>query len=195
MRSVIVISLAALLAFPVAGSAQTTGPRASSLAAPDREGRLNELFAELKRAGSEPAAQRIAGRIRQEWARSGSASIDLLMQWAQKAADEEKNDVAMDFLDQVIVLAPDYAEGWNRRATLHYAMDDFDKSLSDIRRTLQLEPRHFGALAGMAAILRDDGDREAAIRAYERLLDVYPMMRSAQTELGKLADETVGQRI
>lgn len=195
MRSVFAISLAILVGLPVAASAQTAGNDSTPVTAPEPETRLDQLFAELKRAGSEQAAQRISNRIRQEWFRSGSASIDLLMQWAQKAADEEKNDVAMDFLDQVVVLAPTYAEGWNRRATLHFAMEDYAKSMADIGRTLQIEPRHFGALGGMAAILRDAGRKEAAMRAYERLLDVYPMMRNAQTELGKLADETAGQGI
>ena len=99
------------------------------------------------------------------------------------------------YLDQVVTLSPDYAEGWNRRATLHYAMENYAKSMADIGRTLDLEPRHFGALGGMAAILRDAGRKEAAMRAYERLLEVYPMMRNAQTELGKLADEMAGQGI
>lgn len=195
MRSVFAISLLLFVALPAAAPAQTAGTNSTPVAAQEPENRLGKLFAELKRAGSEPAAQRIADRIRREWARSGSASIDLLMQWAQKAIDEEKNDVAMDFLDSVVVLAPTYAEGWNRRATLHFAMDDHAKAMADIGRTLQLEPRHFGALGGMAAILRQSGRKEAAMHAYQRLLDVYPMLRRAQTELGELADEMAGQRI
>ena len=195
MRSVFAISLAILVALPAAASAQATGSGSTPVVAQEPETRLDQLFSELKRARTEQAAQRISSRIRQEWARSGSATIDLLMQWAQKAIDEEKHDVALDFLDQVVVLAPAYPEGWNRRATLHFAMEDHAKSMADIGRTLDLEPRHFGALGGMAAILRDAGRKEAAMRAYERLLEVYPMMRNAQTELGKLADEMAGQGI
>ena len=195
MRSVFAISLLCLVVLPAAASAQPAAGGSAPLAVQEPASRLDQLFTALKRAGSEQAAQRISTRIRQEWSRSGSASIDLLMQWAQKAADEEKNDVAMDLLDQVVVLAPAYAEGWNRRATLHYAMEDYAKSMADIGRALQLEPRHFGALGGMAVILRDSGRKDAAMRAYQRLLDVYPMMRNAQTELGKLADEAAGQKI
>lgn len=60
---------------------------------------------------------------------------------------------------------------------------------------LRLEPRHFGALSGMAAILKASGRNQAAAGVYERMLDLYPMMRNAQTELGKLADEMTGQGI
>lgn len=195
MRNVFVISLAILASLATAASAQTTGRGSTGIAAEEPATRLEQLFAELKRADSERAAERISTRIRQEWSRSGSATIDLLMQWSQKAMEEERHDAAMDFLDQVIVLAPAYAEGWNRRATLHFAMEDYAKSMADIARTLELEPRHFGALGGLATILKDSGRSEAAMRAYERLLSIYPMLRSAQTELGRLADEVAGQGI
>ena len=195
MRIVFVISLALLALLPAGVQAQTTGRNATGVAAEEPAARLDQLFADLKRAGDERGAERVSNRIREQWARSGSASIDLLMQWAQKAIDEQKHDVAFDFLDQVVLLAPAYAEGWNRRATLHFAMDDYSKAMADIVRTLQLEPRHFGALSGMAVILRNEGRNQAAIHAYQRLLDVYPMLREAQIELGKLADEVAGQGI
>lgn len=195
MRSVFVIAVAALAALPAAALAQTTGDGSAPVAVEEPQSRLDRLFSELKRARNEQAAERISARIRREWAQSGSATIDLLMQWAQTAAAEEKTAAAMDFLDQVTVLAPGYAEGWNHRARLHVAMDEYGKAMSDIRRTLELEPRHFGALEGMAALLEGYGRKQAALHAYERLLDVYPMMRSAQTELGRLADEIAGQGI
>lgn len=195
MRNVFAISLAILLGTTTALLAQQTGRGSSGIAAEARSEKLDQLFLDLKRAKNQRAAERVSSRIRQEWGRSGSASIDLLMQWAQKAMDEEKYDVALDFLDQVTLLAPAYAEGWNRRATLHFAQDDYAKSMTDIARTLQLEPRHFGALGGMAVILKNSGNEQAAMRAYERVLEVYPMMRDAQTELGKLADDMAGEGI
>ena len=69
-----------------------------------KEARLDQLFADLKRERNEKAAERIAGRIWDEWFQSGSASIDLMMQWSQKAMDDQKFDVALDFLDQVVTL-------------------------------------------------------------------------------------------
>jgi len=195
MRSVFAVFLILFLGLPAAATAQTTGGGASDVLPDMPDARIDQLFGELKRARSEQAARRISSRISREWSNSGSASVDLLMQWSQKAIDEKKTAVALDFLDEIVTLAPDYAEGWNRRATLHFMMDNYGRSMADIDRVLRLEPRHFGALAGMAAILRETGRKDAAIRAYERLLDIYPMMRDAQTELGRLADEMSGRGI
>jgi tetratricopeptide (TPR) repeat protein len=160
-----------------------------------REERLNDLFGQLKRERNEKAAERIAGQIWKEWFQSGSSSIDLMMQWAQQAMEQQKYDVALDFLDEVITLQPGYAEGWNRRATVNFMMSNYAKSMSDIDRTLALEPRHFGALSGMAQILKNLGRKEMALRAYQRVLDIYPMMRSAQTELATLSEELSGEGI
>ncbi|MBA8900134.1 hypothetical protein [Phyllobacterium sp. P30BS-XVII] len=159
-----------------------------------RADRLNELFSALKRERNEVKATRIAEQIQTQWQNSGSASIDLMMQWAAGAMAEKKYSVALDFLDQVTVMKPDFAEGWNRRATVNFLMNDYGRSMADIQKTLSLEPRHFGALAGLAAILKDTGKKEAALHAFEQVLSVYPMMREAQKQAGELADDLAGQR-
>jgi tetratricopeptide (TPR) repeat protein len=153
---------------------------------------LDELFSSLKRQRNQAEAERTAARISAELAQSGSASVDLMMGWAAKALTEKKYAVALDFLDQVITLKPDFAEGFNRRATVHFVMQNFPKSMADIERTIQLEPRHFGALAGLAQIMDNTGREQLALRAYERVLDVYPALRSAQDEVGRLADKLAG---
>ncbi len=158
-------------------------------------GRLDELFGELKRERNEKAAQRIANSIWSEWLKSGSASIDLMMQWSNAATREKKFDVALDFLDEILVLQPDYAEAWNRRATVHFLMSNYAKSMADIGRALELEPRHFGALTGMGTIMEATGHDELALEAFEKALDVYPMMRNAQEEVERLADELAGEGI
>jgi tetratricopeptide (TPR) repeat protein len=168
--------------------------KAAPLAAP-AENRLDKLFADLKRERNERKAERISQQIWNEWFRSGSASIDLMMQWAAKATEDKKFDVALDFLDQVVVMEPDFAEGWNRRATVHFMMNNFSKSMADIEHTLRLEPRHFGALSGMAQILRNRGSDELALQVYQRVLDIYPMMRSAQNEVATLSEELAGEGI
>ena len=160
-----------------------------------RQARLDQLFTELKRERNEKAAERIAQRIWGEWAESGSASIDLMMQWSQKAMDDQKFDVALDFLDQVVILQPKYAEGWNRRATVHYMMKNFGKSMSDIDQTLQLEPRHFGALSGLAQIMAATGHKQSALEAWQKVLAIYPMMRSAQDQVATLSEELAGEGI
>lgn len=174
---------------------QAQGPEARPQPVEKVETRLDKLFGELKRERNEKAAERIAARIWDEWFKSGSASVDLMMQWSNDAVKAKKFDVALDFLDQVIVLQPAYAEGWNRRATVHYMMQNYGKSMADIERTLQLEPRHFGALSGMAEIMKNTGRKELALDAYQRVLDIYPMMRSAQNEVATLSEELAGEGI
>jgi tetratricopeptide (TPR) repeat protein len=176
-------------------SPDLSGPVEQAAPADKAENRLDKLFADLKRERNEKAAERIAGQIWEEWFKSGSASIDLMMMWAQNAMEAQKYDVALDFLDEVITLSPSYAEGWNRRATLHFMMSNYSKSMSDIDHTLSLEPRHFGALSGMAQILKNSGKKELALKAYQQVLEIYPMMRSAQSEVATLSEELAGEGI
>lgn len=167
---------------------------ASSAAFTTQAQRLDKLFDELKRESDADKAKGISNQIRREWQDSGSATISLLIQQAEKAIGENKNAAALDFLDETIRLKPDYVEGWNRRATLHFKMGNYRKAMSDINQVLRLEPRHFGALAGMAAIMSQTGRDELALRAWERFLDVYPTERQAQKEVDELAEKLTGQR-
>ena len=195
MRNVLSCTLVILLSTGLAHAAEEREAVAAPATERSTGSSLDDLFHDLKRSGNEAAAARIASRIQREWTRSGSRSIDLLMQWASVAMQARKFDTALDLLDQVVTLSPDYAEGWNRRATVHFMMNNYALSMSDIDRTLRLEPRHFGALAGMAQILQRTGRKEPALKAYERVLDVYPMMRNAQEQVGTLADELTGEGI
>jgi tetratricopeptide (TPR) repeat protein len=184
---------AGLTASPVIALAQTSlAPSAPVAAKPET---LDDMFLELRKARSSAAAGGVADRIKERWARSNSATVDLLMQWAGEAMDRKDWPAAQDFLDQVVVLKPGFAEGWNRRATMHYLSGNLAKSMADIERTLALEPRHFGALSGMAAIFMDIGKKEQALAAYRRVLDVYPQLREAQQQMGVLEDELTGSRI
>ncbi len=184
--------LFALTATPLL--AQTAGETPATASVIAHKKKLDDLFTELKRARDDSKATDIANRIRMEWADSGSASINLLMQWAEKAVSEKRNGAALDLFDQVVALDPTYVEGWNRRATLHYQMGNYRKSMSDINRVLALEPRHFGALAGMAAILSSAGKDELALKAWEQFLDVYPSERNAQKQVGDLEEKLAGSR-
>ncbi len=122
---------------------------------------LDNLFTALKRQRDPDQASLIADQIRMEWSDSGSATINLLMQWADKAIRKSATPPLWISLDQVIALKPDYAEGWNRRATLNYAIGDYRKSMENINQVLRIEPRHFGALAGIAAIFERSRQRRA----------------------------------
>lgn len=157
--------------------------------------RLDALFGDLKRAPSTEAAQATVDKIQAEWADSGSATVDLMLLWAGQAITGNRNAAAFDFLDQAILLRPDFAEAWNRRATLNYIASDYGKSLADIERTLQLEPRHFGALMGLGAILEATDRKRQALEAYIRVLEISPTLKAAQDAVGRLSEEMTGQRI
>lgn len=167
-------------------------PLASEAVKSEREKRIDDFFTQLKKTRSPGAANRLASNIWSEWFRSGSASIDLLMHWSDEATKRKDFNIALDLLDQVITRQPDYAEGWNRRATLHYAMSNYNKSMADIQKVLALEPRHFGALSGMANILEQSGNKQAALDAWQRVLDIYPAMRPGQNAVIRLYDELSG---
>ena len=157
--------------------------------------KLDALFTGLKKAESQAVAEGVASRIWESWNNSDSDSINLLMQWSQEAIDRRSFSMALDFLDQVVVLKPSYAEGWNRRATLHFMMNNYAKSMADIEKTLELEPRHFGALAGMGHIFLALERKELALKAYERALEVYPMMRGVQKQVGDITEELSGSQL
>ena len=175
-----------------------TGPDSEQKPAPDTaqtsEERLDKLFADLRRTTDEAKARRIASQINTLWSQSGSATVDILMQWANTAMLERRYPSAIDFLNEAIALDPEYAEAWNRRATVYFLQKDYAHAMYDINRTLELEPRHYGALTGMAAILRLRGLKEQALKAYEQALIVYPMMRDAQKNFNDLADELTDTR-
>ncbi|CDZ40173.1 hypothetical protein NOJ28_11870 [Neorhizobium galegae] len=155
---------------------------------------VDPLFDALKRERNPEKARGIASQIIADLNDSGSATVNLLMQWSATAIKEKRNAAALDFLDQVTVLDPAFAEGWNRRATLHYTMGNPRKSMADIAEVLKREPRHFGALSGMAGILTEAGKDELALKAWQDYLAVYPADRDAQEAVTKLSEKLAGNR-
>ena len=183
---------------PLATFAQDNGPvvdeETLSEALPQSKSeRLDSYFADLRHISDPVAAKRVADRIWAEWTNSGSATANQLMEWANEAMRDKRYFTALDLLDQVTMLMPDYAEGWNRRATLHFVMNNYEKSMADISRVLELEPRHFGALMGMGSILLAADHKEAALDVYMKVLEIYPAMRDAQEKVGELSDELAGE--
>ena len=195
-KSVFATLLVFAAPFPSA-LAQTSDTAAVSRSVPadiSPAARLDALFDELKHQGDQEKAKAISDNIRLAWRDSGSATVNFLMLQSDKAIAEGKDTAAFDYLDEVIQLAPTYVEGWNQRATLHFKAGNYRKSMSDINRVLALEPRHFGAIAGMAAILTSYGRDERAMEAWQRFLDIYPAERRAQKSLGDLADKLAGSQ-
>ena len=126
---------------------------------------------------------------------SGSDTADLLLSWAVKAMEDKDYPEALDILDQVIVLKPDFAEGWNKRATVHYLADDYASSVADIRQTLALQPRHFGALSGLGMILQETGQKEQAIVVLRKALAINPQLDKIKEAVERLEKETAGDAI
>lgn len=198
MRSLVFSGLLLLAAHAPVAYAESQPP-APSEAAPSEsispETRLDQLFSELKQERNEAAARRIAQRIQEEWRRQGGATADLLIGWAREAAADEKFHVALDLLDQATTLYPTYAESWNNRALVYLMMDDYSRAMSDLSRTLVIEPRHFSAMSGLAGVLRATGHEERALDVYRRMLAIYPMQRSAQRAVLSLVDKQTDERL
>jgi tetratricopeptide (TPR) repeat protein len=155
----------------------------------DPADRLDDLFAELKAAPDEESATRLERRIVVTMMNSGSETVDLLMSWATESIMEEDYPLALDFLDSVVMMAPDFAEGWNRRATVHFRMGDFGPALDDIQRTLTLEPRHFQAIAGLGIILRQLDRPEQALTAFHRALEIHPFLEGVADAIKDLEED------
>ena len=166
----------------------TPGPLATG------EQRLDNLFLRLKKERSTEQARGIANEIREVLTISGSATVDFLMESSARAMNDKRYGAALDFLDQVTLLEPDYVEGWNRRATLHYLLGNYPKAMSDSARVLTLEPRHLGALAGVAGILQETGHDKQALEAWESYLSFYPADREAQEQMFELMNRLAGQK-
>ena len=177
--------------------AQQAVPSAPSM--PDdpaaRAAALDALFAQLAKARSLEESRPVEAAIFRLWMQSGSPSIDLLMQRGLDAFSEKDLDRAFFYFDEVVKLAPDFAEGWDKRAAVYYLKDNYSGALKDIERVLQLEPRHFGALAGLAVILRDLGDKKGALDAFRRALKINPWLDGAAQAEGVLEIEVEGRGI
>lgn len=153
---------------------------------------LDRLF-EALRTSEIGGWEQIEDRIWDLWSRSGSASMDLLLERGREAMREEDYIAAIEHLTALVENAPDFAEGWNARATAYYKAGLVGPALADIGRTLTLEPRHFGALSGLGLILEETGQTEAAIRAYEAALAIHPHRPDLREAIERLEDELQGE--
>ena len=151
--------------------------------ADQKDPRLPALFDALKAAPTSGAATAIEHRIWGIWFESGDGEIDKLMAIGAVAMSAEEFPAALQAFTRVVELRPDFAEGWNRRATLYYVMGEYQKSLEDIERALALEPRHFGALSGLGLVNLQLDREAAAAKAYQRVLDIDPQSESARQSL------------
>jgi len=161
----------------------------------DKTRGLDFLFGALKVAPDDDSAKHVEARIWALWSQTSSDTTALLMLRANAAMEAKQNDVALKLLDAVVKLKPDYIEGWNRRATLHYLQNDYTQSLEDIEQVLVREPRHFGALAGLGMIMQELGDDKRALDAYRKALEINPHLEKVPELVKSLSEKVEGRDI
>ena len=154
-----------------------------------------ELYRQLAVSKDADETGGIITRLLGVYSESGSDTADLLLKRARQAIGVENYSDALKILDATIAFLPDWAEGWNARATARYLDDDYNGSMADIAQTLKREPNHLGALMGMAAILEARGKKEDALKVYEQALAIAPHWRNAQQAADKLKAALAGDEL
>ena len=159
------------------------------------ETRLNNLFERLRATQDQAEARDIEGTIWKIWTKSENANVNRVMLIGIASMHAGQLGIALNKFNEVIQLAPDFAEGWNKRATIYYLMKKFDRSVNDIAQTLKLEPRHFGALSGLGLINQAIGQTNAAIKAFEHALDINPHLSGLREKVTKMKKIKLGRKI
>jgi len=178
MRRLIVGSMIAFgLVWPLAARADQTDPR------------LDELFAVLQTSDDPAALWSANTEIWQIWISNDDAKLAKLMDRGIALMEQERFEAALRVFDDLVAVAPDYAEAWNKRATAHFLLGHLADSRADVDVTLKLEPRHFGALSGLGQIELLRGDPEAALAAFEAALRVNPHLPGTRTVIDHLRQE------
>ncbi len=152
---------------------------------------LDDLFEDLLVA-DENSWEDIEKQIWTQWSKSGSKSMDYLLERGRAEMDKGNVNEAIGHFSALIDHAPDFAEGWNARATAWFVADRYGLSIADIRQTLLLEPRHFGALAGLGMIMERMDRPEAALQVYQEAEKIHPHRPDVKAALERLKDQVEG---
>ncbi len=190
-------------AFPAGGLARAASPppekpaqqRPVQPAPPTPAETRGEIYTRLAASSDSEETEGLVGLLLAAYAESGSDTADLLLKRANKAIEAKGYSVAEKVLDATIAFLPDCAEAWNARATLRYLDGDYSGSMADIAETLKREPRHLGALLGMAGILKERNRDSDALRVYEKVLTIAPHWKSAEDAQARLKAKIAGQSL
>ncbi|HEY6670648.1 MAG TPA: tetratricopeptide repeat protein [Methyloceanibacter sp.] len=156
---------------------------------------LAKLYDQLGAAHDAHDAAPIAQTIEQLWLLSGSDTVDLLMARADRFVKESDLDLALKILDATIDIAPDNAEAWHRRATVHYMQKDYELALADLRHALDIDPKHYKAINDLGVVLEALGVKKEALQAYRKALEINPFLDDARQSVEFLKREVEGQDI
>lgn len=155
---------------------------------------LDSLFDQLAEA-DDRAASRLERQIWREWSKSGSAAMDLLLQRGRDAMSAGDTDQAIEHFTALIDHAPDFAEGWNARATAYFQTGKLGPSVADIVQVLKLNPKHFGALAGFGRILEETDKPDQALKVYLAALAIHPHLKGVSEAAERLQQDAAGQEM
>ena len=197
-------SLAALLFFlvgtalfvPCPVAAQPVLDKQGAQAAQAKSQAIKDRLFERLIAAQTPAEARvIAEKIQRQWQYSGSDTVDLLSRRAAIALTQNDAALAIELLDRMIALKPDWAEAYFQRALVFMLMDDQSRAVADIGRVLQWEPRHYVAMLTLAALLQKQDQKKAAYDVYQLVLRFYPLNEPAQNQTERLRAEVRGREL
>ena len=161
----------------------------TSCFADQTDSRLDDLFATLQSDENSVVQQETIQSIWTIWYESDNQQIEKLLQEGEQAVRSGKLKKAEGIFTEIIEKSPEFSEGWNRRATVRYNLQDYPGSLEDIQKTLDLEPRHFGAIWGKGMILGLQRDFSGAIDAFKKMLQITPYSDDAKRRIELLEKE------
>ena len=156
--------------------------------ADQKDERLIELFDKLFLSTNNMEASELLFNIWDIWSIADNQETQIIFDEANQFMDVGELDNAIELLTKVVKQSPEFAEGWNKRATVYFLKGELNKSISDIEKTLNLEPRHFGALDGLAEIYLMQDDLVGAAVIYRRILEIIPSSKKSQDRLKLIND-------
>jgi tetratricopeptide (TPR) repeat protein len=162
---------------------------ATSARGDQQDQRLNLAFAQLAKASSPQGVRVLESRIWKIWLEHPQPRINEMMRWGVEALNTQDYPTALKLFDSLVEAAPEFAEGWNKRATVRFLVGNYEGSIEDIRKTLALEPRHFGALSGLGMIHTNQERWFAAMAAFEQALRIHPHLIGVRHTINKLQQQ------
>lgn len=166
---------------------------AAALAAPPSP--VDKLLSQLKTAENAEDAKPLESQILAAFLHSGSPSVDLLMTRAGAALSAGNKDVARHLYDSITDIAPRYAEGWHRRGLMQSEAGQDEAAMISLQKAVELNPRHFQAMAELAEMLEDYGDKPGALKMYRRAIALDPQFEGLQRHIDSLSRDVEGQGI